>query len=158
MSLKSSTTIPLLAFGLAAGLAACSPQVMQHGYTVDEAAVQRIVPGVTPREEVARLLGSPSTLATFEDSRWYYVTQRLEQLSFYQSEITEQSVLTIAFDDRGIVQDVSHVSMDEAMEIDPDSDVTPSLGNEMTIFEQLIGNVGRFGDPVAGQLGGRPAH
>lgn len=150
MPSQSSATVLLLALGLAA----CSPQVSQHGYTVDEAAVQRIVPGITPREEVARLLGSPSTLATFEDNRWYYVTQKQERLSFYQSEITEQSVLTIAFDDRGIVQDVRQVSMDEAMKIDPNANVTPTLGNELTVFEQLIGNVGRFGDPVAGQLGG----
>lgn len=154
MSSHSSATVLLLALGLAGGLAACSPQVSQHGYTIDEAAVQRIVPGITPREEVARLLGSPSTLATFEDNRWYYVTQKQEQLSFYQSEITEQSVLTIAFDDRGIVQDVSKVTMDEAMKIDPNANVTPTLGNELTVIEQLIGNVGRFGDPVAGQLGG----
>ena len=60
MPSKPSATLLVLALGLAA----CSPQVSQHGYTVDEAAVQRIVPGVTPREEVARLLGSPSTLAT----------------------------------------------------------------------------------------------
>lgn len=152
MPSQSSATVLLLA--LAGGLAACSPQVSQHGYTVDEAAVQRIVPGITPREEVARLLGSPSTLATFEDNRWYYVTQKQERLSFYQSEITEQSVLTIAFDDRGIVQDVRQVTMDEAMKIDPNSNVTPTLGNELTVIEQLIGNVGRFGDPVAGQLGG----
>lgn len=154
MPSQPSATVLLLALGLTGGLAACSPQVSQHGYTVDEAAVQRIVPGITPREEVARLLGSPSTLATFEDDRWYYVTQRLEQLSFYQSEITEQSVLTIAFDGRGIVQDVSHVTMDEAIEVDPNANVTPTLGNELTVFEQLIGNVGRFGDPVAGKIGG----
>lgn len=146
MSLRSSA----VAATLAACLVACSPQVSQHGYTLDPAAVARIVPGVTPRDEVARLLGSPSTLGTFENTRWYYVTQRREQRSFYQSRITDQNVLTITFDDRGIVQSVDDLNMDDALPVEPSSDATPTLGNELTIFEQLIGNIGRFGDPGTG--------
>jgi outer membrane protein assembly factor BamE (lipoprotein component of BamABCDE complex) len=153
MRLKSSAAVVVLAVGLGLGLAACAPQVVQHGHTIDPAAVARITPGVTSREEVARLMGSPSALATFEDSRWYYVTQRRENRSFFQSNITEQEVVTISFDDRGIVSDVRRHGMDQALAVQPDPDSTRTLGNELTIIEQLVGNIGRFGDapPVAGQ-------
>lgn len=145
--LKSSAAVLVLAIGLAA----CSPQVVQHGHTFDPEALARITPGVTSREEVARLMGTPSALATFEDGRWYYVTQRRENRSFFQSNITEQEVITISFDDRGIVSDLNRHGMDQAMAIEPDPDSTRTLGNEMTIMEQLIGNIGRFGDtPAAG--------
>lgn len=145
-----------LALTLGLGLAACSPQVSQHGHTIDAARLALVTPGQTSREEVARLLGSPSALATFEDDRWYYVTQRRERLSFYQSEITEQEVVTVSFDERGLVEAVDRHGMDEAVAIRPNADSTRTLGNELTIVEQLIGNIGRFGDPQATGPGERP--
>ena len=153
IALKSSVAGVLL--GLTIGLAGCAPQVVQHGHTLDPEALARISPGVTSREEVARLMGTPSALATFEDGRWYYVTQRRENRSFFQSNITEQEVVTISFDDRGIVSDVRRHGMDQALAVQPDPDSTRTLGNELTIMEQLVGNIGRFGDPAA-PGGGRP--
>jgi outer membrane protein assembly factor BamE (lipoprotein component of BamABCDE complex) len=151
MAMKSSAAAILVSLALTvAGLAACAPQVSQHGHTVDPDSVSRITPGVTSQEEVARLLGSPSMLATFASDRWYYVTQRRESRSFFQNEIIEQDVLTVTFDDRGIVREVEFQGMDQAMAIEPDPDTTRTLGNELTIVEQLIGNIGRFGDPTAG--------
>lgn len=158
MAMKSSAAAAVVSLALAlalVGLAACAPQVSQHGHTIDPDSLARITPGVTSREEVARLLGSPSALATFEDGRWYYVTQRRESRSFFQSRITEQDVVTVSFDDRGIVRDVERHGMDQAMAVDPERDVTRTLGNELTIVEQLIGNIGRFGDP-ASTVGQRP--
>ena len=156
MGVKSSAGVVLMAIGLGLGVAACAPQVVQHGHTIDPANLARITPGVTSREEVARLMGSPSALATFEDSRWYYVTQRRESHSFFQSTITEQEVVTISFDDRGIVSDLRKHGMDQAMAIEPDPDSTRTLGNELTVMEQLVGNIGRFGDPAATMPGQRP--
>jgi outer membrane protein assembly factor BamE (lipoprotein component of BamABCDE complex) len=165
MAMKSSAAAVIVGLRLAigglaigglavGGLAGCAPQVVQHGHTIDPESVARITPGVTSREEVARLLGSPSALATFEDGRWYYVTQRRESRSFFQSNITEQEVLTVTFDDRGIVQGIDRHGLDQAMAIDPESDSTQTLGNELGVVEQLIGNIGRFGDPAStvGQL------
>lgn len=160
MAMKSSAAAVIVGVRLAVGglaigglavggLAGCAPQVVQHGHTIDPDSVARITPGVTSREEVARLLGSPSALATFEDGRWYYVTQRRENRSFFQSDITEQEVLTVSFDDRGIVQAIDRHGLDQAMTIDPESDSTQTLGNELSVVEQLIGNIGRFGDPAS---------
>ena len=142
---------------LVLGLAACSPQVSQHGHTIEPETLSRLTPGTSSREEVLRLLGSPSTLATFEDDRWYYVTQRRESRSFYQSQITEQDVVVVSFDDQGILRGVEHRSLDQAMGIEPNSDRTRTLGSELTIVEQLIGNIGRFGDPTMTPGANRPS-
>lgn len=152
MVMKSSAAALLVI----AALMGCAPQVTQHGHTIDPEGLASITPGVTSRQQVVRLLGSPSALATFEDDKWYYVTQRRESLSFYQTEITEQDVVTIAFDDRGIVSEIERHGKDQALAVDPDPDSTRTLGNEMTIVEQLIGNIGRFGDPASGGAGALP--
>ncbi len=136
--LRTST----LALGLLVG--ACVPTVQQHGQRIDPEAVARIRPGVTSREEVFRLMGSPSATATFDERRWYYVTQTVEKKSFYQKELTDQRVLIVVFDEGGIVQQVEERGLEQARAIEPVDDATPTMGNELSLFEQLIGNIGRF--------------
>jgi len=149
MATKSSAAVLLLSVGLLA----CSPTVVQHGHNIDPASIALISPGQTSREDVARLLGSPSTLATF-DGDWYYVSQRREVRSFFQSKITNQDVVTIKFDDLGIVTEVAQLDLEQSVDVKPESDQTRTLGTEISVVEQLLGNIGRFGDPAAA-TGGR---
>jgi outer membrane protein assembly factor BamE (lipoprotein component of BamABCDE complex) len=132
----------------ATALAACSPTVANHGHRLDEEAVAQIRPGLTSREEVARLLGSPSSLSTFDDSAWYYVSQRTERRSFYQEKVVEQQVVTISFDQQGTVAGVSWDDLTDAREIEVVERETPTAGNELSILEQFVGNVGRFNVPA----------
>src|SRR5688500_3853850 len=67
--------------------AACTPTISTHGHRVDADRLAQIQPGVSSREEVARLLGSPSTVGTFDQESWFYVSQRSEVVSFYQADI-----------------------------------------------------------------------
>lgn len=143
--MKAKARIVLLSFVAVLPVLACAPTVSQHGHAFDDELLSDITPGSTSRDEVRRLLGSPSTTATLNDDLWYYISQRRERMSFYQSEITDQEVVTISFDDRGIVEDVRRHDMAQAMAVEPHPDETRTLGNEFTILEQLIGNIGRFG-------------
>jgi len=139
--------------------AGCSPTVTNHGYRLDPETMAQIRPGVTTRDEVARLLGSPSSVATFGDKSWYYVTQRTEQMTFYQSKVAAQNVVRIDFDQGGVVTDVDQRGLQEARNIAPAKQVTPSTGNELTLLQQFIGNIGRFNgsSPEAGSTVGSMA-
>lgn len=143
---RSGRWIALLA--VASMLAACSPTVASHGHRLDEEAVAQIRPGLTSREEVVRLLGSPSSFSTFDDSAWYYVSQRTERKSFYQEEVVEQQVVTISFDRQGTVAGVTRNDLTDAREIEVVERATPTAGNELSILEQFVGNVGRFNVPT----------
>jgi outer membrane protein assembly factor BamE (lipoprotein component of BamABCDE complex) len=139
---------PCLALGLSAlALLACSPIVATHGHRLDEQALAQIEPGRSSRDEVAQLLGSPSSRATFGDSTWYYVSQRTEQLSFYQADVTDQDVVVIGFDDQGVVSSIERHGLDAAREIELVSRETPTSGTELGVLEQFVGNIGRFNPP-----------
>jgi outer membrane protein assembly factor BamE (lipoprotein component of BamABCDE complex) len=137
------------AWGWLAGLAliACTPQVTNHGYRLDEAALAQVQPGRTSRDQVLQLLGSPSSLATFDGSVWYYVSQRTERMSFYQEEVVNQDVVAIAFDDLGTVSGVDRHGLDRAREVSLVDRETPTSGSELSALEQFIGNIGRFNPP-----------
>lgn len=138
------------------GLVACSPMVRTHGHVLDEAALARIEPGRTSRDQVAQLLGSPSSRSMFDGEAWYYVTQRTERHSFYQEKVVEQNVVAITFDEQGMVTDVARRNLDDAREIELVDRETPTVGSELTIVEQFIGNIGRFNLPQDERVTGEP--
>ncbi|HEX5795312.1 MAG TPA: outer membrane protein assembly factor BamE [Geminicoccaceae bacterium] len=138
------TGSPIPIFALALGLAACAPEVSTHGYRLDDAALARLEPGRTTRDEALQLLGSPSSVATFDERVWYYVTQRTERMSFYQEEVVDQQVLAITFDDSGVVRDIERQELADARQLALVDRETPTSGSELSMLEQFLGNLGRF--------------
>ena len=134
----------VLACTLAAALlAGCTPIVHQQGHIRDTDALAEIKPGVQTREEVARLLGTPSAVGTFDDRRWYYISRRTETTAFYAPELVDQDVTVIAFDESGVVAEVASVSTEEARAIELVEEESPTRGRELGLLEQLFGNIGR---------------
>ncbi|TVQ35051.1 MAG: outer membrane protein assembly factor BamE [Geminicoccaceae bacterium] len=130
---------------LAVLLAACNTTVINHGHRLIEDDVNRIRPGMSTKAEVVNLLGSPSALASFDDDTWYYVGRRVEEETFFNRRLASQDVVRVRFDERGIVAGVDRFDLADAREVTPERDITPTGGNEMTIVEQFITNIGRFG-------------
>jgi outer membrane protein assembly factor BamE (lipoprotein component of BamABCDE complex) len=125
-------------------LSACTPEVSNHGYRFDEAALAQLEPGRTTRDGALELLGSPSAVSTFDSKVWYYVSQRTEHMSFYQDEVVEQKVIEVTFDDRDVVQTIARRSLDDAREVAFVDRETPTSGNELNALQQFLGNIGRF--------------
>ncbi len=125
-------------------LPACTPEISTHGYRFDQATLGQLEPGQTTQDAVGQLLGSPSAVSTFDGHVWYYVSQRTEHMSFYQDEVVEQKVVEISFDDGGVLQKVDQRDLDDAREVAFVDRETPTSGNELNVFQQFIGNIGRF--------------
>lgn len=134
----------LTALSVGLVLAACSPTITQHGHRLSEDDLSQIQPGLSSKRDVLSILGSPSAQGTFEDDHWYYVAQRTERTSFYQKELTQQDVLTVTFDSDGKVTSIGKHGIEAANAVLPSPEKTKTLGNELTLVEQLLGNIGRF--------------
>jgi outer membrane protein assembly factor BamE (lipoprotein component of BamABCDE complex) len=133
-----------LAVGLVASLLGCAPEVSTHGYRFDEATLAKLEPGRTTQNEVNKLLGSPSAVATFSPRVWYYISQRTEHKSFYQDKVVEQKVVEITFDGNDVLQSIDRRNLADAREVALVDRETPTSGKELNVFEQFIGNIGRF--------------
>ena len=129
---------------LVAVTACIPPRVSNRGYVDAFNRAEKIQPGISTREEVMELLGSPSITNNFGDEIWYYVAKRKEAVAFLKPEITEQKVTRIAFDSRGIVESINGYGLDDKRHIEMVEDVTPTEGHELGVLEQILGNVGRF--------------
>lgn len=129
---------------LAAGLSACGNTAQLRGYTPDPEDVAAIQPGVHSRQDIVDLLGSPSTVSTFQDRKWYYIGQTTEEIAFMKPSVIDRNVLVVTFDETGLVEDTNNYTLADAQEIDPVERETPTEGRDLTLLQQLFGNIGRF--------------
>ncbi len=141
-----------MALFLGGSLTACAPSVAQRGNQLDAERIAAIIPGETTREEAAQRLGSPTLVAPFDDKVWYYVGTRTEQTSFLDPDVTQQKNIRLRFDDSGKVIEVTQLDAAEArQDLSPESDSTPTYGRDLSLLEELVGGLNRFGRRVQGE-------
>ncbi|MEJ0067456.1 MAG: outer membrane protein assembly factor BamE [Pseudomonadota bacterium] len=125
-------------------MAACAPMVDTRGNMPPVDVIGTIQPGLTTRAQVSQLLGSPSSVGTFNDRTWYYIGRKTETLAFLAPEVTDQQVLVVKFDDAGVVKDLEKRGIEIAQDVSMNGNETPTAGHSLGFFEQLFGNIGRF--------------
>jgi outer membrane protein assembly factor BamE (lipoprotein component of BamABCDE complex) len=134
----------LVAVSAAALTSACAPIVGQNGFQAIDAKPMDIVAGTDTKETVLTRLGTPSTTSTFEgDNIWYYISQTTEKYTYNRAQVTQRSVTEITFNDTGQVAGVRTLGLEDGQQLAMNSRETPTRGRQLTILEQLLGNVGR---------------
>lgn len=141
---KFSPLVIVAGLAGAALLPGCSPTIDVRGHVPDPDAVAQIQPGVQSKPQVAELLGTPSAIGTFDDTRWYYISAKTSTLAFFTPKVLEQNVVVVDFDGGGRVIDLRRYELADGLVIDPVTRKTPAPGKELSFIEQLVGNVGRF--------------
>lgn len=126
-----------------------SPRVMR-GQAIDQEDLNQITVGVTSRNDVAALLGTPTASGTFDDENWYYISAITRQRPGRQLAVEDQQVVAISFDPRGTVREVRRLTQADSRPVQVVQRETPSPGNERTILQQLFSNLGRLGPGVGG--------
>ena len=135
----------IIAASLAAAAGACAPVVATQGFQAVDAKPQDIEAGVDTRETVLAKLGTPSTTSTFEtDNVWYYLTQTTQRYTYNKPEVSQRTATEITFADGGEkVANVRTLGLEDGRQIAMERRETPTRGRQLTILEQLLGNVGR---------------
>ncbi|MBV8121960.1 MAG: outer membrane protein assembly factor BamE [Alphaproteobacteria bacterium] len=145
------------AIGALLALAACSTTVEQRGNLPRSDLVAQIHPGKTTKDQVIKILGSPSSVSVFSDKDWYYISARTQQYAFFTPDVLDQQVYIVDFNDDGVVRGVEHKTLRDGKVVQPVARVTPAPGRELSFFEQLVGNLGKFNSGGGGGGGGEGA-
>ena len=129
-------------------LAACTPNIDYHGYLAKPGAFAQVQEGM-PKSEVEATLGSPSTTASikFHSDSYYYISDITEQTAFLKPTEVKREVIAIRFDPNDKVASLGQYGLEDGRIIDMSSRKTPSKGLELSILQQIFGNLGR---PSAG--------
>jgi len=130
-------------------ITACTPTQSNRGNIVEDFRISEITPGISTRNNVLKSLGSPTTIAPFDDNTWYYIGQKMEKKGIFDPEVIEEKVVVVAFNEDGIVETLEEVDS-ERLDVPTVRRKTKTGGNDITFMEQLLGNVGRFNRSAEG--------
>ncbi len=130
----------------AAGLlatGACTPISTYSGFQAIEERPADVKVGEDTRSTVLASLGSPSATSTFDPNIWFYISQLTDRVAFYKPRVARRDVVAITFDKQTEkVVSVNTYKLEDGKVIAYNGRETPTRGREMTILEQLLGNVG----------------
>lgn len=124
---------------LAAG---CAREIDVHGYAPAPAEVAEIQVGQDTRSSVRQKIGRPSVTGVFTPDSWYYVSTEIENYLFYEPKVASRRVVAVTFDQNDLVASVNEYGMEDGRVVDLATRTTPTLGRELTILQQILGNIG----------------
>ena len=93
MRLFSLLLVPVAGFILSA----CTPQVATRGNLLEDYQMKEILPGIDAKEDVVRKIGSPTTIAPFDENVWYYMGRRTEKKGILDPKITQERIVVVSF-------------------------------------------------------------
>jgi outer membrane protein assembly factor BamE (lipoprotein component of BamABCDE complex) len=125
-------------------LAACSPQITNHGYIPPEEDLQQIQVGQDTRDTVREKIGIPVSSGVLGDGGFYYVRMRQRALGPLAPREIDRQVVAISFSANGVVQNVERFGMERGRVVELSRRVTESPANNQSFIKQLLGNLGRF--------------
>lgn len=135
--------------------AACTPIVDNHGYAPDEASLAEVQAGFDSRDTVMRKVGRPGLSGVIRQDGWYYVASTVQTEGWSRPEEIDRRVVAIRFGEDGLVSSVERYGMEDGRVINLVTRTTPTYGREMTVLQQLFGNIGNLSasDAPSGFLG-----
>ena len=139
--LVAGVAAALIALPLGAG--ACAPIKSAHGFQALDVKPTDLKVGEDTKSTVLERLGSPSVRSTFDPNLWFYISQSVNQVAFYRPRVTQREVVAVAFDPEEKVKTIDRLTLKDGKVIAFNGRKTPTRGRELTILEQLLGNVGR---------------
>jgi outer membrane protein assembly factor BamE (lipoprotein component of BamABCDE complex) len=124
--------------------AACAPITSYSGFQAIESNPKDVKVGVDTKSTVRGRLGSPSATSTFDPNVWFYMNQVKQRVAFRKPTVVARNVTAITFNkENEQVASVKNFTLKDGKVIAFNGRETPTRGREMTILEQLLGNVGR---------------
>lgn len=134
----------ILLVGALAGLAACTPQIRNHGYVPLEQDLALVQVGVDTRETVLELVGTPTAGGILNGSGYYYVASQFRHFGWLEPQEINREVLAISFDADGVVQNIERFGLEDGQVVVLTRRVTDDNIRDTTFIRQLMGNIGNF--------------
>lgn len=129
--------------------AGCIPRVEHYGIQLSAADLNKIQQGDADRRDVLEVIGSPTLTTTFGDGDWVYVNQSIEHRALRGPIVLRRDVVVVRFGKDDQVVAVDRYDLTHAADIDLIERKTPTTGRTLSLTEEIIGNIGRFGNPAS---------
>lgn len=129
--------------------------VDHHGHEITPDQLKPIQVGVTTRDQVGKMLGTPSSVSPFNNATWFYMSKKTSRRAFLTPSVLESSITRLEFDEKGVVRSLCSLTEVDSKVVSHVARKTPTAGHEFGVVEQIFGNFGKFNgrDPDMGRGG-----
>ena len=119
-------------------LSACTGRTSNHGILHIENNIQYVLQNNMEKAEVEIILGPPSTESTFDENKWYYMSNTIRRVGVSKPKVLEHQIYEIIFDEENRVIDVQQYDLSNFKEINYNDKETVTKGNEQNLIEMLV--------------------
>lgn len=125
-------------------LSSCLKAVESRGYTLEGINTSQLQPKLSTKDDVIRVLGSPSSKSYFGKDTWFYISSKAEKVAFLDSKTIEQRIISVEFNEAGTLTALKEFNLDDAKQVQYAKESTPTEGSDTSAVGQMLSNVGRF--------------
>ena len=123
----------------------CVSRVDKMGYMFELSDHDVLQEGVTSKERVLKIMGSPTLISDFDSEVWIYYSEDVKNFLFFKPEVTERNVLVIKFNDAQIIKEMKKINFaDEAKKLNFVSNYTAVDSHKTGFFKSIFSNVGQI--------------
>ena len=140
----------LVVLGLAVFFSACSSDMFltHNGNMPSNERIAQLKVGDT-KQQVVQTLGAPSSVVSFDQNTWIYMSADVEQVAFFKPEEVDRDILIVRFDEQNKVKEIDRMSDEEGETVVVSEEETPTLGERPGFFKRVFGGVGAY-SPFSG--------
>lgn len=126
-------------------LNACASRLEKHGYMFDLSDHETLQEGVTTKERVLRIMGSPTIISNLDsDEAWIYYSEDVRHFLFFNPDATSRNLLTVRFDHSGAISELKRIDLameEKSLEFIPAYTMVDS--HKIGFFKSIFSNVGQ---------------
>jgi outer membrane protein assembly factor BamE (lipoprotein component of BamABCDE complex) len=87
-------------------------------------------------------LGVPTTFGAVKDGNYYYVRSQFKQLGMFKPEEISREVVSVSFDDKGVVRNIERFGLENGEVIVLEHRVTETSVPDLGFIRRLISTIG----------------
>lgn len=131
---------------MAAVLGACSPTIATRGNLITDTQFEQVKAQTSTRADVTKAWGPPTSASSFDQNTWYYIGETTAQKGIFAPEVVKRRIIRVKFDatNNDTVTEVEDLDPAQARTVALVGRTTPTAGKDFTVFQQLIGNIGKY--------------
>ena len=130
-----------------------NPVIQTHGVPYLGIKEKKLEINIFNENDVKKILGSPSTIGTFDNTVWIYIEREISRgklLRFGQNVLKKNNVLVLKFDKHGILMSKNLYDKNSINKIKFASQKTPTINKEKDFIYSFVSSLRKkINDPLS---------
>jgi outer membrane protein assembly factor BamE (lipoprotein component of BamABCDE complex) len=129
----------------------CIKTIRISGHLFEEEEIKSLKL-INNKYDLEALLGSPTSVSSFGQETWYYITSKKESVAFFADKVIEQNIIAVSFSNNGDITSIARYNEKDYNKAELVTEYSLIKGNDSTVTQDLFKNFGRFRNKKAPEV------